>query len=434
MSDDKMDVIIIGAGPSGLAAAITLARAGLDVVVFERGKQPGSKNVMGGILFTTILGELVPDFWETAPLERRVTTRRFSMLSEDSELAFEFRTEKYNQPPYNNSFTVLRARFDRWLADQAEEAGAFIIPETVVDGLHQENGRFTGVKTRRADGDMSADVVILAEGANSLLAEQAGLKKRPGPNHMVVGVKEVIALPREVIEDRFALEGEQGTALEYFGDAVKGMLGSAFIYTNKDTLSVGLGCSIDHLAAARIRPNELLEHFKSHPSVRNLLRGGEIKEYLAHMIPEAGYKGLPRMVAGGLLVTGDAAGLVNTSLYHEGSNLAMASGVMAARAAIAAKEKGDFSAEGLGSYLAELNSSFVLQDMEKFKNLPEFISRHTHFFSEYPRVMADLLGAYFRIDGTPKRQLQREVIAEFRKRIGVRRFLGDMIRLLKAMR
>src|SRR3990167_5715267 len=202
------------------------------------------------------------------------------------ELAFD----SFNNPPYNNSFTVLRAKFDQWFAKKAEDAGAIILTETVVDDFIWKDGKVVGVKARREGGDVFADVVVCAEGANSLLAEKAGLKKKPTEHQMITAAKEVISLPREVIEDRFNLSGDEGVVMEFFGDAVKGMIGSGFIYKNN------------------MRPNDLLDAFKSHPMIKKFLRGGKTEELSAKIIPEPGYKNLPKLVANGLLIVGDAAG------------------------------------------------------------------------------------------------------------------------------
>ncbi|MEK7846667.1 MAG: FAD-dependent oxidoreductase, partial [Nitrospinota bacterium] len=317
---DKFDCIIIGAGPAGVAAALILVRKGLTVAVFERGEYPGSKNLFGGVLYSTILNKLIPEFYNEAPVERHITKRRYSILSKNSEMAIEFDFEDFNHPPFNNSFTVLRAKFDRWFAQKAEDSGAVIFTETVVDDFIYDNGKVAGVRARREGGDVYADVVICAEGANSLLTEKAGLKKKLLPHQMITAVKEVVSLPKEVIEDRFNLSNNEGMALEFFGEAVKGMIGSGFIYTNKDSLSVGVGCPISVMKEKNIKTNDLLESFKSHPVVKKLLRGGKTEEISAKMIPELGYKNLPKFIADGLLIVGDAAGFVNPSLYREGTN------------------------------------------------------------------------------------------------------------------
>src|SRR3990172_2641635 len=342
----KFDAIVVGAGPAGISAAYVMAKQGMNIAVIERGEDPGSKNLFGGILFTTVLNKLIPNFWEEAPIERNIIGRRFSYLTEDSEMAFELKSEKYNKPPFNNSFTVQRSKFDRWFAEQTEaifNENSFIFSGFTVTDFLRNGDKIVGVQTDK-EGPMYADIVICAEGANSLLAEKSGLKKKPEPNEMVTGVKEVIALPREIIEDRFALAGDSGVAIEYFGNAVQGMVGAAFIYTNKDSISVGISCSISDFSKKQMNPNDALEHFKKPPCVKNLIRGGETIEYSAHMIPEYGYENLPKLVTDGLILVGDSAGFVNTSHYHEGSNLAMESGVIAGETAVRAKLKGDFSA------------------------------------------------------------------------------------------
>ncbi len=424
---DKFDVIIVGAGPSGSAAALTLAKAGLSVVVFERGEYPGAKNMFGGVLYTPILNRLVPNFWEEAPIERHITKRRFGLLSEGSEAAFEYRCEDFNtSPPYNQSFSALRAQFDPWLAKKAEEAGAMIIPETVVDDLIWKDGKVCGVKARREGGEVEADVVIAADGVNSFLAKKSGLRKAFTWNVLAVAAKEVIALPRETIEDRFSLEGDEGVAMEFFGDAVAGMVGAGFIYTNKETLSVGVACTINAFIDKKIVPNDLLERFKAHPSIRRLIRKGETLEYSGHMIPEGGYNQVPEIITDGLVLVGDAAHLVNASFYHEGTNLAMASGLYAAETIIEAKEKGDFSQKGLQGYRTKLEESFVLKDIKKYRLVESWANKNPKFFKEYPDLALDLLKDYFTISEKPKETIQKELTKKFRSKIKLLRTMVEL--------
>ena len=237
---------------------------------------------------------MIPEFWNDAPVERHIVNRRWVTLDEDSQVALDLKSARFDVPPFNNTFTALRSKFDRWFAEQAEEAGAFIINETTVEELLLEGDRVVGVRTGREEGDVLADCVILAEGANALLAEGAGLRKPMAPTNRVNAVKEVLALPPEIIEDRFHLIDNQGAAYEYFGGAVKGMIGSAFVYTNKDSISVGVGCLIDDYLRTKTAPYDLLDQFKAHPSVAPLLRGGETVEYSTKMIPEDSYNDLSR--------------------------------------------------------------------------------------------------------------------------------------------
>ena len=437
--EEKFDAIVVGAGPSGIAAALTMAKAGLEVVVLERGEEPGTKNVYGGILFTNVLGELVPDFLEDAPLERHLVRRRFSLLSREAEMAFDFRTERFNAPPYNNTFTVSRARFDRWFAEKAEEAGAQIFPGIVVDDFVWRDGKVVGIKARGERpgeyDELYADVVICAEGANSLLARKSGLWKEPKPTDRATAVKEVIALPKQVIEDRFQLKDTEGAAFEYFGQATDGMVGSGFLYTNGEAVSIGIGVTIAefHKRKPSPNPNDLLEQFKKHPAVEPFIRGGETVEYMSHMIPEAGYRKLPDLVADGLILVGDAAGLVNTSLFHEGTNLAMASGRAAGETIVEAKKKGDFSRQSLQAYVQKLENSFVLQDMREFQDAVHFVSENPRLLAEYPEIMAELIADYLSVTGTPKKEVRQQVLKKFRKRIGYLRAARDAWKAKKAL-
>lgn len=433
-ADEKFDCIVVGGGPAGISAAITLARAGLKVIVLERGAISGSKNVMGGILFSHQLPKLIPNYLETAPLERPVTRRKYSFLTKDSEMGMVLDFPPFGKHPYNNSFTVLRGKFDKWFAEQAEEAGAMVIPETVVDDcIFNAKGRVTGVRVRREEGELYADCVIIAEGANSLLAEKYGWRKKFTPESMVVAAKEVIELPSEVIEERFYLDPGQGVAYEYMGEAVMGMVGQGFVYTNRDTLSVGIGCSIASMMEKKVTPYNVLDYFKSHPSVKRLLKGTKVLEYSAHMIPEMGYYGLSKLYGDGFVITGDAAGFVNLSIYHEGTNLAMASGIMAAETVIEAKEKGDFTANTLKRYKERLDASFVMKDMFKYRNVTKFFHATPEMFTLYPETVIECAKDYFTIVEKPKEEIRKEIFRKLRKRLPLFKLLRDSDRARRTL-
>ncbi|MCL4459684.1 MAG: FAD-dependent oxidoreductase [Chloroflexi bacterium] len=413
MEEEKFDVIVVGAGPSGIAAAYALAKAGLQVVVFERGDYPGSKNVMGGVLYRQPTEALIPQFWKEAPLERQVVEQQRWIMTEDSAVIFSYRSQRFAQEPYN-AFTVLRAKFDSWLANKATEAGALLITETVVEDVIWQNGKVVGVRTGRAEGDLYADVVVAADGVNSLLAKKAGLHTELSPQQVSLTVKEIIALPKEKIEDRFSLEGDEGATIELYGQATKGMTGNGFIYANKESLSLGVGVMLSDFVKREISPYDLIEEMKSHPLVQRLIAGGEPKEYMAHLIPEGGYKAIPKLYTDGLLVVGDAAQLVN-SLFREGSNLAMTSGRLAAEAILRAKERGDFSAQSLSFYQRLLQESFVLKDLKQYESATEFMESNPHFLSLYPQLLNEAAHELTLVDSVPKKQKQKAIIRNVRR-------------------
>jgi electron transfer flavoprotein-quinone oxidoreductase len=397
MADDKFAAVIVGAGPAGSTAAYLLAKAGLEVLLIERASEPGGKNMFGGRLYSYSLHRIMPDFWEQAPVERRVVRETLSLMAGDKTVSVSCQDKNWEKTPYH-SFTLLRAEFDAWMAAQAEAAGAMVAPGIRVDGLIMENGRVIGV--RAGDDELLADVVIAADGANSLLAEQAGLGKRPGPHQVAVGVKQVIELSPEVIDQRFQLSDGRGAASLYVGSCTRGMPGGGFLYTNKSSLSLGLVVKASEFETGQYRVSELLEDFKEQPAIAPLIEGGRVGEYSAHLVPEAGLGMAPKLFGDGILVAGDAAGLVlNLGYLVRGMDLAIASGEAAALAVEQARAAGDYSRSKLSVYQGLLQSG-VLRDMEQYRRAPGFLE-HRRIYQLYPELAAGLASELFTVDGSP---------------------------------
>lgn len=429
---EKFDVIVVGAGPAGTSCAYTCAQAGLSVLLIERGEYPGSKNVMGGVLYRHQMEEIIPEFWKEAPLERPIVEQRYWMLAEESVVKFGYKGLEWGKEPYNN-FTVLRAKFDQWFAKKAVEEGVLLINETVVTECLVENGKVVGVKTDRPDGEVYADVVVLADGVNSLLSKQLGFHKEFRPDEVALTVMEVINLPKAKINDRFNLEDNQGCTIELFGDSTKGNLGTAFLYTNKDSLNIGVGTTLSSMIKEKIKPYELLDYLKTHPIIQPLLADGESAEYLAHLIPEGGYRSVPKVSGNGVVVIGDAAQLVN-AIHREGSNMAMTSGQLAAEAIIAAKEENDFSETSLDRYREALYGSFIIKDLEKYKDATATFEKHPQYFKDYLPLLNEAASKFFTVDGTPKREMQKQIMKSFTREKGTFKVLQDVYRAWKAVK
>ena len=393
---NKTDVIVVGAGPAGISCAVTLARAGKEVVLIERGLFAGSKNVFGGAIYTQPTKEIFPNFEAEAPVERRNIAHNFMILGENDSTTISYRKDD------DTSYSVIRAKFDRWAAEEARKAGVILVEETVVKDIIKNGTTVVGVKTELED--YYADIVILADGVNSLLAKKLKLRKDIDPKDVALSVKEVIKLDKEIINQRFNVNDSQGVIGEIFGGSMLGMMGLGFMYTNKDSVTIGLGITLSDLAEAKQKPYEILENLKKHPTIAPLIEGGTLKEYSAHLIPEGGYKKIPKLCDNGVMVVGDAAMLVD-NLHWEGTNLAMISGKLAAETAVEALNCGNFSRKVLSSYENKLKNSFIIKDLKTYKNLMSIAhQRKKAFFCYYLKKINAFFEMFTSVNSVPKRE------------------------------
>lgn len=424
MSEDAFDAIIVGAGPAGAVAAYILAKAGAEVLVIERGNYAGSKNLTGGRLYAHSLEKIMPGFAQRAPVERKITKERVSFVTEESAMTLDYQAA-ITDKPVQESYSVLRGKFDQWLMAQAEEAGAQFISGIRVDNVMTDNGKVTGVE---ADGDvLEARVVILADGVNSILAEKLGmLSPRVQPGSVAVGVKELIELPKGQLEDRFNLQGNEGVAWLFAGSPSNGLMGGGFLYTNESTISLGLVCGLHDIGTSSKSVPQMLEDFKQHPVVRPLIEGGKMVEYGAHVVPEAGINMLPKIAGNGVLIAGDAAGLcLNLGFTIRGMDMAIASGEAAAKAVLAAKEKNDFSEQGLSTYRTLLEGG-LMKDFKLYKKLPAFME-NPRMFNQYPKMMTGIMADMFTVDGTPAQPLRKKIMKRA-KDVGYLNLIKDGIK------
>ncbi|WP_321854071.1 FAD-dependent monooxygenase [Paraburkholderia tropica] len=431
----QFDAIVVGAGPSGNAAAYVMAKAGLKVLQIERGEYPGSKNVQGAILYARSLEEIIPDFRDDAPLERHIIEQRMWMLDDTSFVGTHVRSDDYNQPPYNR-YTIIRAQFDKWFSSKVREAGALLICETTVNHLIMDGDQVVGVQCDREQGDVYADVVILADGVNSTLARKAGFHGEIEARNVALAVKEILFMPEETIRQRFNIGEEEGVVIEMIGRITDGMMGTGFLYTNKESLTIGVGCMLSDFKRNpnRTSPYVLLEQMKRHPSIAPLIAGGEMKEYCAHLIPEGGFNAIPRVYGNGWMIVGDSGGFVNAA-HREGSNLAMTTGRLAAETVIAARVNGHgYRASALAAYKSALDNSFVMKDLHKYRDMPGILHDNPQFFTTYPDLVANAARTMITVDGVDKTSKKREVMASFRKHRSLGGLVGDAYKLWRAFR
>ncbi len=370
----EFDVIVVGAGPAGSAASLTLARKGVNVLMLEKSKVPGERNMSGGVLYGVLEGGydmtgLIPDFERTAPLQRRIVSHEVEILGEPDMKSGTSRFYRLTRGSLaarlgflptgfetGHDFSVLRRPFDLWFAEKAVEAGATLSAETAAEGLLIEGGAVVGVRTSKEE--LRAGLIIDASGVTSALVQEAGLRGALTPRQLYHGTKLVFKLDSATIERRFRTKPGEGRATLFGGSFMLGTSGWAFIYTNTDTLSVGLVVSLDsliRLTTERFRRVgkliDIEDEFLAHPVVADLLEGAEAVEYSVHNMPK-GFKCLPRMpYSDGFMVAGDALGAcVKMGPMVDGMRYAIASGMMAATAYLVARESGSYRSRNLSRY------------------------------------------------------------------------------------
>jgi electron transfer flavoprotein-quinone oxidoreductase len=424
MEDEKFDCIIVGAGVAGCAAARILAEKDCKILLVEKGEWSGSKNVSGGVLWGPTAGEIFPELLEEnndPPFERYINRRRLSFVTEGDSLSLDYKSDEFSKRPYNG-VSVLRSRFDRWLGERCEAAmtaskypeDSFLAPSILVDSLIEKDGKVCGI--RCGDEEFFADCVILAEGVTNLLTRSTGLiKEEPDAGLVATGIKEVWQFDQDLLEAKFQLEGLDGVSNEFVG-CTQGVEGGGFLYTNRDSISIGLVLGLKALRESGIPVYDLLDQFKEHSSIRPILKGGKMVEYSAHVVPMGDIRLVPeKLYKDGVMVVGDAAGLLmNTGKSIEGMNMAMESGRQAALTVLQAKKIGDFSSATLKTYQEKLGECFVLKDMQAFQGAVQFL-HNPMMFKAYPQLVNQIMQKLFLIDGQPKkktRELIQEAISE----------------------
>ncbi|MFH1150207.1 MAG: FAD-dependent monooxygenase [Actinomycetota bacterium] len=340
---DKVDCVVVGAGPAGSACAIALARQGIKTVLVERGGNAGDKNVASFVLFGEILRGIIPGFESEAPLERATGDTSFMCLREKDFIEFRARLGSYFESP--SIFTAYRSRFDRWFSQKAEEAGAELVRGQLVTGLLKENGRVVGIRV--GEDELPADVVVGADGIHSVVSREAGLYVDDTSRYML-GVKEVLDLPPEVIEERFGLGPGEGCVKDGWGYPVSDVGGLFTIYTNSDAVSVCLFVPVDAVKEARVNLRERLEDLKTHPYLHALVRDSKLREYEAHILADGGRMKVDRLYGDGVLLCGEAGGF-NSGMWI-GVPSGMLSGLKAAEAVARARRTGRYDAEALSCY------------------------------------------------------------------------------------
>lgn len=377
------DVVIVGAGPSGLAAAIRLKQLNPDltVCILEKGSEVGAHLLSGAVFEPRALNELIPDWKEKgAPLDTPATDDRFMFLTKTKAFRLPTPPQMHNE----GNFIISLGVFARWLADQATALGVEIYPGfPAADVLYDETGAVKGVVT----GDMGinkegektaayqpgmelhAKQTIFAEGCHGSLTKKLvskfDLRKNSDPQTYGLGIKELWEIPAD--------KHKTGTCIHTIGWPMDSQTyGGSWMYHMKDNMvSIGFVVGLDY-QNPYLSPFGEFQRFKTHPEIRKYLEGGKRISYGARAISEGGYQSLPKLTFPGGLLIGDTAGFLNVPKI-KGNHAAMKSGMLAAEALIGLFNQGDATAQECVAYPELYKKSWLHDELHGVRNIrPSF--------------------------------------------------------------
>ncbi len=386
MKHYQFDVIIIGAGPAGVAAAGALAGTGISVALLEAGVYAGAENWSGCVYFTECLAEkdcFGNEAVLKAPFERRVV-RRGTLMHNGLDIVG---VELSDSDAFKNCYTVLRPLYDPYFTALARRKGAAHLTETTVTSLIRKDNRVVGVETNR--GPLYADLTFIAEGDASHLVRAEQLERAAEP-HFLQGVKAVLSLSTGEIEKRFRLNPGEGAAYELLlrnasigGRTAKLNVGG-FLYTNRDSLSLGYVVPLDNVRNNfRGNHDNLFEWMKELPYIKDLTEGAALSAYGTKIIRSGGWRERPKLIEDGLVVGGASAGLGVDLPFPNFTGPASATGLYFARAARALLLAGRAPNEKnlTKEYLSPLHESVYGKNARYLSQWPRYFGSSKVLFS-----------------------------------------------------
>jgi len=376
------DILIIGGGPSGLAASIHLAdilkqnNIKRRILLVEKGSSIGSHILSGAVIKADVFKTLLPDVdFNEIPFNAKVTSDTTVLMSENGSFKLPVHVPYMNN---KGNYTASLGQICKYLAKKAEEKGVEIYPGFAIDEILYQDGKVIGAKTIDTGLDhhghqlenfqegtrIEANLTIFAEGTRGSLAKQL-IKKfdlQKGKNEQIysLGCKELWSIPEGNIKP-----GEIYHTMGYPLNMHE--FGGGFVYgLNDNKVAVGLVVGLDYQDPT-FDVHDAFQVWKTTPFISNILKGGKLIEYGAKTLPEGGYYAIPKLYVDGALIVGDSAGFL-TMPALKGVHLAITSGMMAAKTAVSALAKDDYSEKVLREYDILIKDSVIYKDMYPVRN------------------------------------------------------------------
>ncbi|NDB32502.1 MAG: electron transfer flavoprotein [Nitrososphaeria archaeon] len=277
---EKYDVAIIGGGSAGLAALKQLSNLGKQAILLEAGSKVGAKNISGGILYSkkpkkgkvTNVEDVYENFLSETPYERKIT--KYILHSTSGDKIYSMDLTAAHDYQSNFGCTVLMNKLNAWFAKQcvesAEKLGGGIIPGVHVRGISWNDGKTT-IQTDELD-EFEVKAIIAADGVNSEIAEMVSARPKFTPTELYQGVKVVVRLPENIINERFGVNSQEGAAHLFAGDVTLNHVGGGFLYTNRDTLSIGAVYHFDSQLTHPTEPYTLIDALLKNPMVSEFVK------------------------------------------------------------------------------------------------------------------------------------------------------------------
>ncbi|WP_226007738.1 FAD-dependent monooxygenase [Natrinema salinisoli] len=422
MTDDyeHYEAVVVGCGPGGAAAAARLADHGVETLVLERGTEAGSKNVSGGLLYAEdsapyTLEDLFDGVREEAT-ERPVTDYYIHNVAGNSVKTYDLGDLHEHDTEWCDA--VLRREMDSWLErrvhEKTSETGGGVLTNVRVNGLLREDGEIVGVTCDELD-PITADLIVAADGVNSELARDAGLMDWEEPDEWFQGVKAVVDMDPDAIDDRFDIDPDEGAAHLFSGDLFEDVRGGGFLYTNEDSLSIGTVFHLDSLVEQEAEPHELLDALLTHPLLAGWFKNEyREREYAAKLVPDSKKVAHREPYRDRLVLVGDAAGQMQAQgPIIKGMNHAVTAGALAADAFAVTRGNTDPEAAGR-RYTKLLEDSGTMDKLRPRRyELTRTVGEHDAVTNAVERVLDSRLGSLAVGNPIADRLLQRAYNSPF---------------------